>query len=228
MTSTDIPKRRHAAGADPAKRDQILDGALGIFLEKGFDAASMNDICRAAGVSKGTLYVYFDGKEDLFETLIEKERDRLFFGVERLLEGDKPLEDRLTRYGRQIVEIVCSEHVVRAQRIIIATAERMPELGAKFYDSGAERAHGALRRLFEREVAVGTLAIDDIPLAAHQFAELATSGIWRQRLFGKMGSVPSRAVVEHQVQSAVHVFLAAYSPRELKRTSHALTQSPEK
>ena len=63
--------RRHAAGMDPAKRDQILDGATKVFLESGFDAASMNDICRVAGVSKGTIYVYFANKEDLFEALID-------------------------------------------------------------------------------------------------------------------------------------------------------------
>ena len=56
----------HAAphGADDsAKRRQIIQGARAIFLAQGFDAASMSDIARAAGVSKGTLYVYFDNKE---------------------------------------------------------------------------------------------------------------------------------------------------------------------
>ena len=67
---------------DPAKRATILDGAARVFLEKGFDAAGVNDICRAAGVSKSTLYVYFDTKETLFSTLVEHERERLFAGVD--------------------------------------------------------------------------------------------------------------------------------------------------
>lgn len=50
---------RFAAGEDPAKRRQILDGAKRVFMRMGFDAASMNDVTREAGVSKGTLYVYF-------------------------------------------------------------------------------------------------------------------------------------------------------------------------
>ena len=62
--------RRHAAGEDPAKRDQILKGAMQCFMENGFDATSMNEVCRAAGVSKGTLYVYFTDKVDLFEALV--------------------------------------------------------------------------------------------------------------------------------------------------------------
>ena len=58
---------------DNAKRRQIVEGARTIFLQHGFDAASMNDIARAAGVSKGTLYVYFDNKEQLFEAIVHEE-----------------------------------------------------------------------------------------------------------------------------------------------------------
>src|SRR5438270_7997137 len=57
-----------------AKRRQIMEGARTVFLADGFDGASMNDIARVAGVSKGTLYVYFESKEQLFEALIREER----------------------------------------------------------------------------------------------------------------------------------------------------------
>ena len=69
---------RHGAGCDPAKRNQIMVGAKRAFMERGFDAAGVNDICQIAGISKSTLYVYFDSKEDLFAAIIEQERDRLF------------------------------------------------------------------------------------------------------------------------------------------------------
>src|SRR5690349_16872873 len=61
----ELVRGRPAAGQDPAKREQILEGARRVFIEMGFDAASMNDITRAAGVSKGTIYVYFANKEEL-------------------------------------------------------------------------------------------------------------------------------------------------------------------
>ena len=60
-------------GEDSAKRRQIVQGARSIFLAQGFDAASMNDIARSAGVSKGTLYVYFDNKEQLFQAIVQEE-----------------------------------------------------------------------------------------------------------------------------------------------------------
>jgi AcrR family transcriptional regulator len=59
-----------AAAEDGAKRRQIVEGARQIFLARGFDAASMSDIARAAGVSKGTLYVYFENKEQLFQAIV--------------------------------------------------------------------------------------------------------------------------------------------------------------
>src|ERR1700722_56529 len=59
-----------------AKRRQIMEGAWAVFMAAGFDGASMNDVARVAGVSKGTLYVYFDSKEKLFEALIREERRR--------------------------------------------------------------------------------------------------------------------------------------------------------
>src|SRR5271163_5167751 len=61
------------AAEDSAKRRQIVEGARKIFLAQGFDAASMSDIARAAGVSKGTLYVYFDNKEQLFQAIVHQE-----------------------------------------------------------------------------------------------------------------------------------------------------------
>src|SRR5690606_26724115 len=67
---------RPAAGQDPAKRAQILAGAERVFNSMGFDAASMNDITREAGVSKATIYVYFSGKEELFAELFEQKRQR--------------------------------------------------------------------------------------------------------------------------------------------------------
>ncbi|WP_375262287.1 TetR/AcrR family transcriptional regulator [Palleronia sp.] len=211
MDRIDTRHRRHAAGTDPAKRAAILDGAAQVFLEKGFDGAGVNDICRAAGVSKSTLYVYFDTKETLFGTLVEYERDRLFAGVERQLEGDAPLEVRLTGFATRVAEMLCSDPVIRAQRAMIGMAERMPELGAQFYEGGAQRSQRLLAQTLDREVATGRLVILDTGLAAYQLVELATAGLWRQRLFGRMTEPPERGAIEATAQAAVAMFLSRYS-----------------
>ncbi len=183
-------------------------------MEQGYDAASMNDICRAAGVSKGTLYVYFAGKEELFISLIAEERERLFLDADQFLQGDRPLEEKLQVYARRLATAMCSDAVIRAQRIVAATAERMPELGARFFDRAAGRVKEGLSRLFEREMAAGRLAIPDPELAAYQFMELASAGLWRQRLFGKTSTPPAPGPIEATADSAVTMFLAAYGVKD--------------
>src|SRR4249920_3983035 len=64
---------RPGSDEDGSKRRQILDGARKVFMDLGFDGASMNEIARSAGVSKGTLYVYFADKNRLFEAIVEQE-----------------------------------------------------------------------------------------------------------------------------------------------------------
>src|SRR4051812_4925326 len=84
---------------DNAKRRQILEGARSVFLSQGFDRASMDEIARAAGVSKGTLYVYFSNKQRLFEDLIIEDRRAQ---AEQIVDADLTDPDTravLTRFG---------------------------------------------------------------------------------------------------------------------------------
>src|SRR3981189_2924905 len=68
------PTTLHLVGdEESSKRRQILDGARKVFMDLGFDGASMGEIARSAGVSKGTLYVYFADKSRLFEAIVEEE-----------------------------------------------------------------------------------------------------------------------------------------------------------
>lgn len=207
---------RHAAGQDPAKRDQILNGAYAVFSRMGFDAASMNDITREANVSKGTIYVYFQNKEELFEALIGRKCQSLFADLQTTIEGDEPVREKLYRYGSMVARLVSSDPVVQAQRIVIAVSERKPELGANFYERGPLRGKQYFTDFLQREVAKGTLVIDDVELAAYQFGELCMAGIFRPRIFGHMSREPSPEKIEKTVSAAVRIFLAVYGTDRTK------------
>src|ERR1700721_373426 len=89
-----------------AKRRQIMEGARAVFLASGFDGASMNDVARVAGVSKGTLYVYFESKEQLFEALIREERRQQ---AERLTDCSLETDDvraTLMDFGCRLMEMM--------------------------------------------------------------------------------------------------------------------------
>ena len=95
------------AQQDRAKRRQIMDGAREVFLAQGFDAASMGEIARKAGFSKGTLYVYFDSKEQLFEAIAHEACGAQAEGVFSLDPADHDVEAVLTRLGRSFVKFLC-------------------------------------------------------------------------------------------------------------------------
>ncbi|WP_271898201.1 TetR/AcrR family transcriptional regulator [Candidatus Phyllobacterium onerii] len=201
---------RLAAGQDPAKRQQILEGADRVFSQMGFDAASMNDITREAGVSKGTIYVYFDSKEELFMELCFAYRDKLFSGIYSALEGDHNLRDALIAFGTALSVKVTSDVVIRAQRVVISVAERMPSMSQSFYENGPKRGQALLRAFLDKHVAAGDLDIEDTELATYQLSDLMVTGMLRRRLFGCMDNPPSEEQIRKTVTSGVDMFLKAY------------------
>lgn len=207
------PDGRSAAGEDPAKRRQILEGARQIFVSVGFDAASMNDIVRESGVSKSTLYVYFRSKEDLFHALIEEERERYFAEVEALLgDADHPAET-LTLFGTRLATMVLSPAAMHAKRTVIAVASRMPHLGREFYRHGPARGLALVSDYLTRACEAGTLAIDDVPLAAAQFIELTTAGLLRRRFFDDEAPPATPEDIARTVDAAVTLFMGGYGPK---------------
>jgi len=197
---------------DSAKRRQILDGARAVFLAQGYDAASMGEIARAAGVSKGTLYVYFDSKEALFIAIVEEACFTQKLELFELDATDPDVEGALTRLGRGFVRFLCLPSRVPGLRAVIAISERMPELGKKFYEAGPEAGLSRLTRYLEEQTAAGILAVDDCRVAAAQFLDACQSTSFKPLLFN-FGTAPSDEQINHVVGIAVRNFLLVYRKR---------------
>jgi AcrR family transcriptional regulator len=208
MIAEDIERPAESRGVDPAKRRQIIDGASRVFLAQGFDAASMGAIAREAGVSKGTLYVYFKSKEELFEAIVEEQRrqqaEEIF-----TFNGEADIEVELRRVGLGLARFLCRPGAVSPLRTVIAIADRMPEVGAKFYQSGPATGIVRLKTYLEDKVASGILKPHDCEVAAAQFMDSCLSTIFKPMLFNFAGP-PEDARIEHVVDMAVRTFLAAY------------------
>src|SRR5271170_7559286 len=192
-------------GEDGAKRRQIVEGARSIFLAQGFDAASMNDIARAAGVSKGTLYVYFDNKEQLFEAIVEEECDAQAEGIFDLDPTDHDVEGALRRLGVAYVKFLCRPEKASAVRTVIAIADRMPEIGRKFYEAGPAVGIGRLAAYLSAQVAAGVLAIEDCEIVAAQFMESSHAMLFKPIVFN-FAPAPSLEQIERGVRIAVTAF----------------------
>ena len=119
----------------------------------------------------------------------------------------------LTRLGCAYFGLLSRPEAMPALRTVISIAERMPEIGRKFYEAGPGRGIATLRRYLESQVAAGILAVEDCELAAAQFLDSCQSTWFKQLLFN-FGDPPSDARVAQIVGAAVHTFMAASRRRE--------------
>jgi len=201
-----------AAEEDNAKRQQIVEGARKVFLTQGFDAASMNDIARTAGVSKGTLYVYFENKEKLFQVICSQECEAHAEDLLKFTRGDMDVESTLTRVGTAFVKYLCRKDKASTARTVIAIAERMPEVGFSYYESGPARGTARLETYLRQQMAAGVLEIEDPEIAAAQFIESCHATLFKPLIFN-FGKPPTEERIAHCVRIAVKTFLAAYRAR---------------
>ena len=208
----DEPRRggRPAAGTDPLKRRKIIDGADRIFSVTGFDAASMSDVSRAADVSKATLYVYFENKEQLFATVCAERRDRNIADLIELLDRTRPIETVLMEFGSQLSRCLSDPFVISAHRVVIGVVERMPEIGHEFFKAGPQRLANALAEFLSFHTKSGELIIDDPYFVAAQFLELTQATIFRPRLYGVIKAAANEDEIKRVASSAVRILTTAY------------------
>ena len=194
--------------ADSSKRRQILDGARKVFMDLGFDGASMGEIARSAGVSKGTLYVYFADKNRLFEAIVEEEsleQGKLAFNFD----PERDVTTTLMEFGHAYIQVLCRPGGGSAIRTVMAIAERMPEVGRRFYDNVIAVTIGRLAAYLEARARLGEVAIDDFHLASAQFMQMCQATLFQPFIF-QAAPLPSPERVEQVIASAMRMFLAAY------------------
>jgi AcrR family transcriptional regulator len=196
---------------DSAKRRQILDGARAVFMDLGFDGASMGVIARAAGVSKGTLYVYFADKNRLFEAIVEQEsleQGKAAFNFD----PQRDVTTTLREFGQAYIQLLCRPGGGSAIRTVMAIAERMPDVGRRFYDRVLAHTINRLAQYLDAKVQAGQLGIDDCQLAATQFMQLCQSTLFQPFIF-QAAPAPSSEQIAKVVESAIRMFLAAYQAK---------------
>ncbi len=203
---------------DNAKRQQIMDGARRVFLHDGFDGASIGDIVRAAGVSKGTLYAYFPGKDTLFEALVTEDRRKQAEVLFTLDENDRDVARVLRRLGQTFLDMLLEPASLDFLRVVIGAAAKFPGIGKAYFDAGPCFGTTRLGNYLECMASQGLLRVDDPQLAARQFLDLCKTGIHLRLLLGDR-EPPAPEEIERNLNSAVEVFLAAYGPASQNRAS---------
>jgi AcrR family transcriptional regulator len=195
-----------------ARREAILDVAEEVFLEQGYAAASMSEIAARLGGSKGTLYNYFKSKDELFETYVQR---RCVLNLEAVYgvayEGES-MRETLARLGRIYLRRVLSEDNLRHFRLIIAEAERSPEVGRLFYEAGPGRGDQRLAQKMAEWTARGLIDAPDPMKAAHQFVGLCHNHYFKARLCNYVPELTDEQI-ETEVTAAIDTFLRAFGRR---------------
>ena len=191
------------------KFDQVLEGAREIFLAAGFEGASVDDIARAAGVSKATLYSYFPDKRLLFMEVARLECQRQAETSLQMIDTTAPPREVLKTAATRMLGFMLSEFGQRVFRICVAEADRFPDLGRQFYETGPRMVRERLKTYFQNAVARGHLKIDDFDLAADQFAELCKADLFPRWVFN-IDPHFTPAEIERVIDGAVDTFMARY------------------
>jgi TetR/AcrR family transcriptional repressor of mexJK operon len=203
--------RRPRAGR-MASRGVIREAAAALFLERGYQATSMDDVAAGARVSKQTIYTHFADKQELFSDLVLGNVERMDVFLSSLadtLRGDN-LGDGLRHLARDYARFVIRPEVLQLRRLVVGEAGRFPDLARTYYAQVPGRVYSTLARLFEELARRGELRIEDSDLAAQHFVWLVLGLPLDRGMFDVDQAAPSTEMLDRIADAGVRVFLSAY------------------
>lgn len=170
---------------------EICAAALEVFAEKGFAAAKLDEIARRAGVSKGTLYLYFKDKEQLFRAVV---RNTVVPNVEMLRAGliqtGLPFADLVRLFLTQFVEITNRVPVGAVAKMVISESRNFPELAKVWHDEVVSKALGTVTALIEMAQAKGEVREGDARLHSFTLMGPMLMGILYRETLVPIGGEP--------------------------------------
>lgn len=174
-----------------ARPAEVLEAALDVFFEKGFAAARLEDIAARAGVSKGTIYLYFESKDDVFEALVRSipmpnvEQLRAL-AADKTIPADKMLRRALTFMGG----ILRDDRMIKFPRLIIGEGGRFPKLAESYKREVISRGVAIIGAIIERGIEEGRFHnVDPQHAAFGAISPLLFTAIWRTT-FERFDSAP--------------------------------------
>jgi TetR/AcrR family transcriptional regulator, mexJK operon transcriptional repressor len=202
-------------GRSERRRQAIIQAATEVFLRHGYLGATTDEVAARASVSKQTLYKHFADKQHLFAEIILETTiqvvDGLSDAVTSTLQDAQDVRKALRDLADGFLRGLLQPDVLRLRRLVIAEADRFPEVGRAWFDRGFDRAlvilGEAMRRLADRGLLHN---LSDPTLAAYQFAGLVMYQPMNQVMFAGTAAPPPADTLNRIADSAVDTFLAAY------------------
>ena len=225
-STPDAPRRR--PGRPTLSNEALLDKALDLFLEQGFERTSIDGITAAAGMAKRTVYARYGDKTTLFKAALKRAIEDWIVPIERLRAAETTeLASSLEAIGQILVANMLSPAGLRLLRLTNAESGRMPEIGAFNVKHGTEPTIAFLADLFRRHLADEDAPFADSEDAAQAFLNLVVGGPANAAAWGVQLDA---AAVDHQTHYSVRLFLHGLLPpvTDTPDAQHALTDENQR
>src|SRR5215468_3331112 len=137
------------------RREHIVRMAAPLFLKKGYDNVSIDEIIGVVGGSKATIYAWFGGKEGLFEAVVRQKCQDVVLAIHADPRGS--LEAQLTEIGQSFLAMVLSPPILEFHRLMVSIGRTFPETGRLFYATGPHSAYSIVAEWIARQQKDGRL-----------------------------------------------------------------------
>lgn len=147
--TTDMPSAEEKVRAPDrgvARRHAFLEAARTVFLDQGYEAASVNDVVRLAGGSLATLYAQFGNKEGLFLAVIQDEHERLTQAMTPDSVDHLPLEEGLQHIGEQFLRNILNRESLAFFRLVVGEGRKFPQSVQRYVATGADKVREVVVR----------------------------------------------------------------------------------
>jgi TetR/AcrR family transcriptional regulator, mexJK operon transcriptional repressor len=210
-----VRRPRRSAGRTPEsfekRRDRIVRMAAPLFLKKGYDNVSIDEIIGVVGGSKATIYAWFGGKEGLFEAVVRQKCSDVILAIHVDTAGS--LEAQLIEIGHSFLAMVLSPPILEFHRLMVSIGRTFPEIGRLFFQTGPASAYNIVATWIAKQQKDGRIGEGD----PYRLAVLFLDMLIGEHQLGWLTSVPRAArrdKIDETVQIAVKVFLRGVaSPR---------------
>ncbi len=206
----------------PAKRRRrepriraIVDAAEHVFLEQGYEAASLDVIAARANASKATIYAHFGSKVGLFKAIIGEKIAAVSTPLRQADENHTAVSDALRAFGRSFLTLLLSPGPLKIYRLMVAQGEQFPELAQMWFENGPKVAIATLAAFLSEHTACGELDIED-PEQAAEFFLMMLRGRLHIRAVAGLSKPPYDNDVKTCVDAAVTMFMRAYGASAFK------------
>jgi AcrR family transcriptional regulator len=150
-----------------ARPEELVAAALDVFVERGYEAATLADVARRAGVTKGTIYLYFESKEALFKAVVRETIVPVIAQGEALAQSfTGSARELLERLVREYWRLVGETRLAGIPKLMMAEAATFPELTSFYYDEVVTRGHRLMAGVIERGVKNGEFRPVNVMVAA--------------------------------------------------------------